>query len=226
MGLGSCFTCIKYLMIAFNFIFWLLGMALLGVGIWLLVDPESTKLIQEAGIGNFYIGAYVMIVVGIIVMVLGFLGYCGAWRESQCMLTTFFVLLLLIFITLVGCGIWAVIKQAAVKKYWGIHLQSLVDNYKNDDTPEKNTDLLNIQNQFNCCGVHGRVDYLPGLGPKPCTQLSTLIKPVVGCEEATASVLKDKLTVVAAVVIGLGVVMLIGLIFSMLLCCAIRDTRG
>lgn len=60
---------------------------MLGVGIWILVDDEFDKYTD--GVDEFsllYTAAYVVIVVGIIIMVIGFLGCCGAIRENQIML--------------------------------------------------------------------------------------------------------------------------------------------
>jgi len=60
---------------------------MLGVGIWILVDDDFekyTKGVEEFSLINT--AAYVAIVIGIIIMVIGFLGCCGAIRESQVML--------------------------------------------------------------------------------------------------------------------------------------------
>ena len=45
-----------------------------------------------------------IIVVGVIVFVIGFLGCCGAVKENYCMVTTFAVLLALIFILEIVAG--------------------------------------------------------------------------------------------------------------------------
>ena len=69
------------------FVVQLLGCAILGVGIWLRVDPNVAKYVNHAEeINVFYTLAYVLMAIGIVIMVIGFLGCCGAIRESQCML--------------------------------------------------------------------------------------------------------------------------------------------
>ena len=68
--------------------FQLLGCAILGVGIWVRVDPNFKQYVDNSESFNYlYACAYILIVVGVIVMVVGFLGCCGAIRESQCMLS-------------------------------------------------------------------------------------------------------------------------------------------
>jgi len=63
---------------------------LLGIGIWLKVDERSVASLiknEEAmsQLGNL---AWAIIVIAAVVIILGFLGCCGAIRENQCMLAT------------------------------------------------------------------------------------------------------------------------------------------
>lgn len=72
----------------------LAGAVILGVGIWVKVDSSSLlgvldsvegappQLSQLTSVG------YVLIGVGAVLSVIGFLGCCGAIRESRCMLLT------------------------------------------------------------------------------------------------------------------------------------------
>lgn len=72
----------------------LAGAGILAVGIWVKVDNNSimsflqglsgapSELKQILNVG------YLLIAVGAVLMLLGFLGCCGAVRESRCMLLT------------------------------------------------------------------------------------------------------------------------------------------
>ena len=68
------------------------GAAILGVGIWLKVDPRITQLLQVANTANstnlISAAAIVLIVVGALMFLIGGLGCCGAMQESIWMLTT------------------------------------------------------------------------------------------------------------------------------------------
>ncbi|KAI5618387.1 hypothetical protein C0J50_21975 [Silurus asotus] len=91
--------------------FQLAGAAILGVGIWVTVDSSSMlgklsqidnappELAQLANVG------YLLIAVGAILTIMGFLGCCGAITENKCMLLTFFIIVLLIFIAEVAGAI-------------------------------------------------------------------------------------------------------------------------
>lgn len=66
------------------FIFQVTGAIILAIGIWTNVAPGS----YDAFLGNkgYKTSANVMLAAGSVVMVVGFLGCCGAARESRCML--------------------------------------------------------------------------------------------------------------------------------------------
>ena len=70
----------------------LAGAVLLGIGIWFLVDENALKYLHIANVGtsdNLVRAASITITtVGSVVFLTGFLGCCGAIRESPCMLTT------------------------------------------------------------------------------------------------------------------------------------------
>ncbi len=63
------------------------GMGILGVALWLRFDPEVEDAMKlNENLQDFYIGVYILIVVGAVMSLLGFLGCCGAYRQSQGML--------------------------------------------------------------------------------------------------------------------------------------------
>ncbi|XP_019471115.1 tetraspanin-18-like [Meleagris gallopavo] len=96
---GDCLSCMKYLMFLFNFFIFLGGACLLGVGIWVIVDPTGFREIVAAN-PLLFTGAYIMLAMGAMLFLLGFLGCCGAIRENKCLLLFFFMFILLIFFCL------------------------------------------------------------------------------------------------------------------------------
>ncbi|XP_059150675.1 CD9 antigen-like isoform X1 [Physella acuta] len=221
MALGSCYTCIKYLMFAFNFLFWLLGCAILGVGIWLRVDQNAAEFLKDSPkLEIIHTAAYVLIAIGFLIMVIGFLGCCGAIRENQCLLATFFLFLFIIFATLLGFGIWAAVARQNFKDITADMLKEGVEKYYEDSNQKAFMDT--IQTSLNCCGhTAGNIDYNVVSGvPQSCLP-DNYDKP---CNDALYSWLESRLIIIAGIAIGIAVVMILGMIFSMVLCCAIRDT--
>ncbi|KAI0212052.1 CD9 antigen [Lamellibrachia satsuma] len=191
-----------------------MGCALLGVGIWVRVDENFRQYVESSdSFSSFYTGAYMLIVTGVIVMVIGFLGCCGSIRESQCMLGTFFVCLFIVFVALIGIGIWAIVAKGSLKEQVSETLNKAVKAY-----PENKNFMDSIQTNLKCCGADmGITDY--GITANSCL-LRYAGKP---CTDKLFEVFSSNLIIVAGVAIGIGVVTLLGMIFSMMLCCAIRE---
>lgn len=77
-----------YLNNCFLFVFFLHqlgGSFLLGVGVWVLVDPTGFREIVAAN-PLLFTGVYIILGMGGMLFLLGFLGCCGAIRENKCLL--------------------------------------------------------------------------------------------------------------------------------------------
>eukprot|EP00106_Octopus_bimaculoides_P014127 XP_014781569.1 PREDICTED: CD81 protein-like isoform X1 [Octopus bimaculoides] len=223
MGLGGCYTCIKYLMFAFNFIFWLLGCAILGVGIWIRIDPTFQMYVDD----NFnlpYLGAYILIGVGVLMMIIGFVGCCGAIRKSQCLLASFFICLFIIFAILLGAGIFAIISKSNEElDLMGGLVEDMLDNAVEKYDTNKASQILmdSVQKDFNCCGsTHGKIDY-----GDTSPHVKTCVRDYydIPCKDKLTEFFTDYMVIIAGVAIGIAIVMILGMIFSMILCCSLRE---
>ncbi|XP_012680872.1 CD9 molecule b isoform X2 [Clupea harengus] len=226
MGVSGGMQCIKYLMFGFNFLFWLAGTAVLAVGLWLRFDKKTEGLFAENDSPSvFFTGVYLLIVAGALMMVVGFLGCCGAIRESPCMLGLFFFFLLLIFAAEVAAGIWGLSnKDKVVDDIQKFYTQTF-ENYVKEKTEALKGTLKAIQYGLDCCGLTGTiVDSAVATDTCPKKEgLEMLI--TTSCLTAIDEMFNSKLHVIGGVGIGIGVIMIFGMIFSMLLCCAIKRTR-
>ncbi|KAK7149911.1 hypothetical protein R3I94_009283 [Phoxinus phoxinus] len=223
-GLSSAEQCIKYIIFGFNFIFWLAGTGVLAVGLWLRFDERTKGLFTaEDSPSVFLTGVYILIVAGAVMMVVGFLGCCGAIKESSCMLGIFFVFLLIIFAAEVAAGIWGLSnKEKVVKDIQDFYKQSF-DNYKKTQQEALRETLRAIHYGLNCCGPTGlATDGVAEICPK---KEGIEILLTTDCPSAIKEIFTSRLQVIGGVGIGIGVIMIFGMIFSMLLCCAIRRTR-
>ncbi|XP_072123569.1 tetraspanin-8-like [Mobula birostris] len=221
--------CIKYSMFVFNFLFWLCGSIILGVSIWLRASKEALKQIGDVSISEFYTAVDVLIAVGAIIMVLGFLGCCGAIRESKCMLLLFFIGLLLILVIQIAAGVLGVMYQPQTESTLKKKFEELVPL---DNQPEDvKKDVAALQETYKCCGLlKGYQDWTtipPSCNCKDkdeneCTQAGGRQVWAKSCTAKLASALQKNLVIVAGVAFGLAVIELLGLIFSMILYCQIN----
>ncbi|KAG7279860.1 hypothetical protein CRUP_016187 [Coryphaenoides rupestris] len=198
--------CVKYLLFVFNFIFWLMGSLVLAVGLWLRFDPETVSLLNGDGAPDtFFIGVYILIVAGGLVMLVGFFGCCGAVRESQCLLGSFFACLLIIFGAEVAAGVFGFLNKDKI-------IEDVQNFYAKTYNENNNGTLITSYHKvLSCCGTK----------VTPCTDP----REIKDCEVGIEEFFKSKLYIIGYVGIGIAGVMIIGMIFSMVLCCAIRNSR-
>uniref|UniRef100_A0A3Q2NVY3 Tetraspanin n=1 Tax=Fundulus heteroclitus TaxID=8078 RepID=A0A3Q2NVY3_FUNHE len=206
--------CIKFLMFAFNLVFWLAGTAVLAIGLWLKLDSQTKGLFEGPDPPYvFYTGVYILIGVGVLMMVVGFLGCCGAIQESPWMLGLFFFFLLIIFGIVIAAGIWGFSNQTKVVNDISATYTQMYNSYKKtgDESLKK---ALRV--------IHDGVRH-----PGPRCQERELNHAYLlqKCPEVIEEVFFSKLHIIGGVGITIGVVLVFGLIFSMLLCCAIRKSR-
>ncbi|XP_029102830.1 tetraspanin-1-like [Scleropages formosus] len=159
-----CSGFLRTVMIVFNAIIFLAGNIILGLGIWVKVESESlvkvlwnTEDTPEGANPVFHMG-YLLIAVGAVLLVMGFLGCCGAMKESPCMLLLFFVIVLLIFIAEVAGVVMIFIFNTRVEELINkLALESIREDY---GTKFDLTGLWNsIMEVLNCCGFYNYTDF-------------------------------------------------------------------
>jgi len=229
----------KYLLFAFNFCFWLAGAATLGIAIWILVDDDISDVVEVAGV-SIYTGSYVLIVAGIVMLIVGFAGCCGALKESTCLLGLYFACLFAIFALEVGAGIWAFLEFDTLQE--GIDT-ALNETFTGTDYINDDQTFQNFQQNFKCCGT---TSLCGGFDPSDqyvgcnCTSSGTddtecgnVMKEgdckaktniyITPCNEALYDFIDDNMKLIGGIALGIGLAEILGMIISMCLCCKIKD---
>ena len=233
-GLGGCASCIKYCLFAFNLLFWLIGCALVGVGIWIVVDSKkfieiltqnvSTDVQNTLGASSedaVRILGIVAIVVGGVILILGFLGCCGAIRESQVLLSIFFAFLLIIFLILITIGILVFVYSDKLQTWLRDAMQKEIDENVSNG-------LMNYSHEkYGCCGIDDAIGGICRQDYPPTSQCKAgSFNCANGCFSPLWSDLdKMKFGLGIALLVSGGITLL-GLIFSMCLCCSIRSSTS
>ncbi|RLV91669.1 hypothetical protein DV515_00014043 [Chloebia gouldiae] len=173
----------------------LAGTAVLAVGLWLHFDSQTKSVFELESDTKFYTGVYILIGAGALMMLVGFLGCCGASQESQCMLG---------------------LITDELKEFY-------MDTYRKRVQPGARDTLKAFQFTLNCCGLTGTIEqqYLDTCPAKTMSESFS----TKSCPDAIDYVFKSKFNVIGAVGLGIAVMMIVGMIFSMVLCCAIRRER-
>ncbi|XP_057202365.1 tetraspanin 35 [Triplophysa rosa] len=235
----GCFGFLKAMMVLFNGIIFLAGVAILGVGIWVKVDSGSIfnflQNIQDAPseLGQLLNVGYLLIAVGAVLLILGFLGCCGAVRESTCMLLLFFVIILIVFIAEVAGAIVLLVFKPMAEKLINQVGTEAVKSIRQDYG--KNQDLTGLWNTtmstLKCCGFYNYSDFTDspfvkdwGYYPPQCCSNTTCTadnSAVPGCFTALKKLLDDNAVIIIAVALGIAALEVAAMIVSMTLYCKI-----
>ncbi|KAM6972444.1 tetraspanin-1-like [Aplochiton taeniatus] len=197
-----CSGFLKMMMFIFNGGIFLAGGAILAVGIWVKVDSGSLLGILEsiddappelAQLANV---SYLLMGVGAVLLVMGFLGCCGAIKESKCMLLTFFVIVLVIFIAeIAGAVVVLVFKPLVAELLESLEvnfIKSLRENYGSDNS------LTSLWN-------------------------GTMQEKIDGCFDKLVQLIEDNALVIGAVALGIAALEIAAMVVSMTLYKQIGD---
>ncbi|XP_060629412.2 tetraspanin-1 [Anolis sagrei] len=236
----SCFSFLKVMMILFNLAIVIGGGVLLGIGIWVSVDstsflkmfgPLSSSVLQFVNVG------YLLIAIGAVLFLLGFLGCCGAQKESKCLLITFFSIILIIFIVEVAAAVVALVYTSLAETILqGTVTQLLKNEYG------KSTDITTVWNttmkELKCCGLSNYTDfdgsyYMSHHGniyplyccnnTNNCTEAEAVKSMVPGCFPKLISEIRQNAGVVGGVAAGICALELAAMAVAMYIYCRLDE---
>ncbi|XP_056434528.1 tetraspanin-11 [Gadus chalcogrammus] len=236
-------VCLKYLLFVFNFLFWVGGAAVLGVGVWTLV--EKSDYLSLLASSTFAVSAYILILAGSLVVVTGFVGCCAVIREQKSCLSTYFSCLLVIFLIELVAGVLAYVYYQRLSDELKQHLnQTMSENYAQPGAEAITLAVDRLQQDFKCCGSNNSGDWLQSvyiespesqdrLVPDSCCKTitplcglrdhpSNIYKVEGGCITKLEQFLADHLLVIGAVGIGVACLQICGMVFT---CCLYRRIK-
>ncbi|XP_063282408.1 CD63 antigen [Pelobates fuscus] len=233
MAVEGGMKCVKYLMFIFNFIFWICGVALIALGIYVQVQLNHSILIKNASSSGAPI---VIIAVGVVIFFISFFGCCGAVKENYCMVTTFAVLLVLIFLVEIAAAIAGYVLRDKARTAFQ---EVFIDGMKNYTTKDISEAINAAQRDFKCCGAANYTDwdkYGPFIGknevPDSCCKnetkdcgknYNTTNINTDGCVEGIYTMIKGNIAIIAGVALGIAFFEILGIIFA---CCLMKGIRS
>ncbi|KAK9542522.1 hypothetical protein VZT92_000377 [Zoarces viviparus] len=235
MGVEGCTKCIKYLLFFFNFIFWLAGGVILGVALWLRHDPKTSNLLEVELDGayapsTFYISVHILIAVGAVMMVVGFLGCYGAIQESQCLLGTFFACLVILFACEVAAGIWGfmhkdTVSKEMIKYYDSVYDKVVLETLTNSKREAAAAVIKIFHETLECCGNGYVTSALTQISDKlGLTDICPTTGTSIDCHKRIDELFTDKIYLIGIAALVVAIIMIFEMIFSMVLCCGIRNS--
>lgn len=158
MAVDGCGKFLKYSMFLFNIVIVIAGCCLVGFGVYTKTNHVGISQVSSVLGGNIIVTlSLVLIIAGAIVILLSFLGCCGAIKEVRCMLVTFFVLLFVMFVGFVVSAVLVYAFRGKIEEYTLNHLKGSLQNDYGFE-PQVTEAWDSMQQVFKCCGVEGDVN--------------------------------------------------------------------
>jgi CD63 antigen len=241
MGGGT--KCIKYLLFVFNLLFVISGITLIVTAAVIqgLYAPYLNFL------GSQFISAPILfIVVGVLIFLIAFFGCCGAVKENNCMMMTFSVFLVIIFLCELGGGIAAYILRGDLEDVITTGMKKAMTHYNQTDHGGVTETWNYVQHEGKCCGVLSYTDwfnvtefnpedsgsnvpdsccieYAEGCGMNIIPDAAVRIYQK-GCLPELLEKVQHNVGIFAGVGGGIAFIQLIGIIFACLLAKSIRES--
>ncbi|KAJ9594400.1 hypothetical protein L9F63_014190 [Diploptera punctata] len=172
---------------------------------------------------NLFLGAvYILIATGAIITLISFFGCLGALKEVKCMLLTYFIIVFLIFVTMLVGGILGYVFREKVHTTMEQEMQSSLRVYFTNRGVQRAWD--DTQEKLHCCGVTNKNDWRDQIPDSCCkTLFKSFTKKCAdlplniydhGCLNVTERFVKDHAAIIGGAGIGVACIMLLGMIFS------------
>ncbi|XP_060066769.1 CD151 antigen-like [Ylistrum balloti] len=228
-------NCMKHTLLVLNLICLLAGLAVLGLGFWVMLEGSKYIALLEASLLSK--ASYMLIAVGGLVSLISMVGCWGAITENKCLLGTYFTCLLLITLLQAAAAVLGFMffdnVQSYPDKYVG---DAILKSYSLEGKNLVTQAIDTVQEEFACCGYNSPLDWRHSetfnstvmAVPVSCCKnqneplcnenvLPTKIH-MKGCKTKLVSWLEANVRVIASVAISVVVIQLMAMIFALCVC--------
>lgn len=147
------YICVKFTLITYATVFWVIGGLILCIGIYAEVERQKYKTLQ----GAFLAPAIILIILGILMFVVSFIGVLASLRDNLCLLRVFLYTLAIVLILELMGGIVALVFRTQTLDFINKNIRRGIKHYY-DDLDFKNI-MDFVQEKFKCCGAEDFTDW-------------------------------------------------------------------
>ncbi|XP_046438736.1 CD63 antigen-like [Daphnia pulex] len=234
MGLDCCCKFLKFIVFLINILISFVGIAVVALAAMVFVNIAEVDPTKDDEYTMFFKICVVVIAMGSLLTIVGFIGCCGAAFENQCLLGTFVFLMI---------GALALDVAAAIlvnninKDTIKLEMEKIVKDMFSKLTEKAAQEQANIfQSVFNCCGSESANDWKKAANleiPASCCKNSTITCKDASskssndlfkenCVSATKNWITEVMKNSPMVLAIVGIIESFALITSLGLCCSIR----
>ncbi|XP_019873518.1 tetraspanin-7 [Aethina tumida] len=227
----AAMACMKSLLMVFNFVFWISGIAILAIGIWMEIELYKYMEMSTEFSGT---APYVLIGTGSLIIVIGSFACCCTVKGQPVLLYVYGAFLAIVFVLELGAGVSIFAYRTKLTEGFDKGLTQAMIKYRNDSGHlAEDFDLM--QKTLHCCGNHNSNDWLNMSPPMPIPS-SCCIKErcdssrdeeiyTQGCYNKVIDFLDANIGIVAGAAVGIAFFPLIGVVLSCCLASVINKAK-
>jgi len=153
----------RYFLVGLNTLFGLLGLTLLGIGGYVMVEVKKYSGVTEGSYDSIPI---FIICLGLFVFLIAFFGCFGAMKKNSCLTMTYSVVLLILVICQIGAGIAGFVLKDDLFDALEAELEKTMPKWNEtkdkDGNPELSLEAQGwdlLHEGFSCCGINEYQDW-------------------------------------------------------------------
>jgi len=149
-GLSCSEHLLRIFFVIFNLVFFLIGLLLVGSAIYALASSGDYK---EFDISYLTSVSAILLCIGVVIFVVGFLGCCGAFKKNHWMMYIYAIAILILLCLEIAAGIYALVNLDDAEEILRDSMEPTLDDYVPDSGTAKAWDK--VQEKAECCGSTG-----------------------------------------------------------------------
>jgi len=149
----GCFN--KFVLFVLNFVVFLVGAAVVVVASLTIHKGNEFGALLSGGIVTLPI---IILLAGLAILLIGFLGCCGAMKENSCMLKTYALVVLVLVIAQITLGILIFVYRGEAEEIFTDSMKSAMVKYGTGDEALDNS-IDAACHEIQCCGVSNFTDW-------------------------------------------------------------------
>ncbi|XP_058236957.1 tetraspanin-1-like [Hemibagrus wyckioides] len=231
---------LKILMVIFNTAIFFAGAASVVIGVLVVVNKKNVfgtlDNIKDLPpqLSHLANAGYLLVAVGAVIAFMGFLGCCGACCENKCMLMTFFIIILTVFVVEVIAAVLILFyepkAEELMNKIREKVAKSIRENYGDNDI------ITNTWNEtmtlLKCCGYNNYTDFTGSpyvrqdsqypqfccsTGSGKCNRGQAQSQNVDGCFNVVVKLVKNNSTLLGGIAVCVAATEVAAMIVSLIL---------
>ncbi|GJQ75621.1 hypothetical protein Trydic_g17700 [Trypoxylus dichotomus] len=226
--MGCATKCVAIVFFIFNFVFAILGIAVIILGV--LLQLEVINYILPASVSHepSEFLPIVIIVIGGTIVVVSLFGCFSVGKGGVRLLTTYIIILVILFALQICLGFYVMFTtncEVGLQNTIDGEFGQMINNYANNTEVQERVDLL--QQKLHCCGIHNASDWT-SIPPSCCEENKQCSAGSAqlfgrGCSRAILDNFLNTTTLIYIMCFGFSIFNILGVIFAAVLVTSINN---